>query len=105
MRLNSPIISVVRAVNGRSLTAVRPLLRGFSTADAWPEPFFANVCSSLRAFCQLTSFSTARIQALVLGAVPRPIWSLVVGKRRVGVFAPVNTSRRSMSWQCEHKNV
>ena len=84
MRLNSPIISVVPAVNGRSLTAVRPLLQGFSTADAWSELFDANVCSSLSAFCFLTSFSTARVYL---------------------VFAPVNNSRRSMTLQAEHKNV
>lgn len=39
MRLNSPIKSVVLAVDGRGLTAVRPLLRGFSTADAGSELF------------------------------------------------------------------
>ncbi len=64
--------------------AVRPLLRGFSTADAWWELFFANACSSLSAFCLLTSFSTARVHL---------------------VFTPMNNSRRSMRLQAEHKNV
>jgi hypothetical protein len=82
--LNSPIKSVVLAVDGRVLTAVRPLLRGFSAADAWSELFDANVCSTLSAFCFLTSFSTARVHL---------------------VFAPVNNSRRSMSLQEVHKNV
>jgi hypothetical protein len=61
--------------------AVRPLLRGFSTADAWWELFFANACSSLSAFCLLTSFSTARTQVLDDGRD----------------FVPVNSSRRSIS--------
>ena len=69
--------------------AVRPLLRGFSTADAWSELFFANACSSLSAFCLLTSFSTARTQVLDDGRD----------------FVPVNSSRRSISLQAEHKNV
>jgi len=45
MRFNSPIISVVLAVEGPSLREVCPLLRGFSTANAWSELFFANACS------------------------------------------------------------
>ena len=69
--------------------AVRPLLRGFSTADAWSELFDANACSSLSAFCFLTSFSTARVQLLDDGRD----------------FAPMNNSRRSMWLQAEHKNV
>jgi hypothetical protein len=69
--------------------AVRPLLRGFSTADAWSELFFANACSSLSAFCLLTSFSTARTQVLDDGRD----------------FVPVNSSRRSISLQAEHENV
>ena len=69
--------------------AVRPLLRGFSTADAWWELFFANACSSLSAFCLLTSFSTARTQVLDDGRD----------------FVPVNSSRRSISLQAEHENV
>ena len=50
----------------------------FSTADAWSELFDANVCSSLSAFCFLTSFSTARVHL---------------------VFVPMNNSRRSMRLQ------
>ena len=69
--------------------AVRPLLRGFSTADACSELFFANACSFLSAFCLLTSFSTARTQVLDDGRD----------------FVPVNSSRRSISLQAEHKNV
>ena len=65
--------------------AVRPLLRGFSTADAWWELFFANACSSLSAFCLLTSFSTARTQVLDDGRD----------------FVPVNSSRRSISLHAE----
>jgi hypothetical protein len=84
MRLNSPIKSVVLAVDGRGLTAARPLLRGFSTADAWSEVFDANACSSWSAFCFLTSFSTACVHL---------------------VFTPMNNSRRSMRLQAEHKNV
>jgi hypothetical protein len=106
IRLNSLTMSVVLAAAGRSLAAVRSL-RSFSTANARSEFLVATACS-LSAFCLLTSFSTARVQAL-LGAVPRPIWSLVAGKSRLdaaaGAFAPANTNRRSMSWQAGHKKV
>ena len=83
-----PLARSSELASGRGF-AVRPLLRGFSTADAWSELFFANACSSLSAFCLLTSFSTARTQVLDDGRD----------------FVPVNSSRRSISLQAEHENV
>jgi hypothetical protein len=103
IRLNALTISEVLGrqwpLVGRSLSALQLLKPcpslGASLAKA----------SLFSAACLLRSFSTARAQAF--GAPPAE--NLLAGKSgraaAVIVFTPVNTSRRSTSWQEEHRKV